>query len=66
MNTLRQQLHEELLSDTRQFCVYCGKEKSGLGCCGEVHYVTYSEMYEDHQQEMLDYEVEQYEERNNK
>lgn len=61
MKTYREQLHEELLKDTREFCCYCMTERHGLACCGEVHYVTYKDMYEDDQKEFLENELEEWE-----
>jgi hypothetical protein len=61
MKTYREQLHEELLKDTREFCCYCMTERHKLACCGEVHYVTYKDMYEDDQKEFLENELEEYE-----
>ena len=57
----REQLHEELLKDSREFCCYCGTERHKFGCCGEVHYVTYADMDEEEQAEMLEHELEEYE-----
>lgn len=61
MKTYREQLHEELLKDTREFCCYCMKQRHGLACCGENHYVTYKDMYEDDQKEFLENELEEWE-----
>ena len=62
MKNYREQLHEELMKDGREFCAYCGTERHGFGCCGEVHYVTYRDMYPDEQEQFLEYELEEYEE----
>lgn len=61
MKTFRDLLHTELLKDEREFCAYCGTERYRFGCCGEVHYVTYADMDEDWQANMLEAELEEYE-----
>ncbi len=61
IKSFRDQLHEELLKDSREFCAYCGTERHGFGCCGEVHYVTYADMDESEQNEFLENELEEWE-----
>lgn len=57
IKSFRDQLHEELLKDERQFCAYCGHEKRGIACCGENHFVTYKEMDDDYQKDFLENEL---------
>lgn len=61
VKNFREKLHEELLKDDREFCCYCGTERHGIGCCGENHFVTYKDMYEDDQKEFLENELEEWE-----
>ena len=61
IKTYREQLHEELLKDDREFCCYCMTERHGIGCCGENHFVTYKDMYEDDQKYFLENELEEWE-----
>lgn len=32
------------LEDGMEYCVYCYEEKSGIGCCGENHFLTGKEI----------------------
>ena len=32
------------LEDSVEYCVYCYEEKSGIGCCGENHFMTGKEI----------------------
>lgn len=53
--------HQELLADSTEYCCYCGTERHGFGCCGEMHYQTYAEMDKADQEDFLsqeDYEDE--------
>ena len=61
LKNFKQQLHEELLKDNREYCCYCGQERYALGCCGEVHFVTYKDMDKDWQEDMLRDELTEYE-----
>jgi len=54
VKTFREQLHEELMKDSREFCAYCGTERHGFGCCGEVHYETFADLSEEDQKYILD------------
>ena len=51
---LRQQILEVLMNDSTLYCCYCFEQKRGIGCCSENHFITYSEMYEDDQKNILD------------
>lgn len=51
---LRQQIYEELMDDSTEYCCYCGQAKYRIGCCGENHFETYAEMYPENQQYILD------------
>ena len=52
--------------DDVTYCVYCydevSEDRQYKGCCGEVHYVTYRDMYPDEQEQFLEAELEEYEE----
>lgn len=61
LKNFKQQLHEELMQDKREYCCYCGQERYALGCCGEVHFVTYKDMDKDWQEDMLRDELTEYE-----
>ncbi len=53
----REQLREELMSDSTEYCCYCGCQKVRFGCCGENHFETFAEMSKETQEEFLDAEV---------
>ncbi len=53
----REQLREELMADSTEYCCYCGCQKVKFGCCGENHFETFAEMSEETQEEFLDAEV---------
>jgi hypothetical protein len=38
-----------------EYCCYCGNEKGeAISCCGENHFVPFSDLYEDLQKEILE------------
>jgi hypothetical protein len=55
---LLQEIHNDLMRDSTEYCCYCGMEKVRFGCCGENHFERYSEMDEDRQYDLLVYELE--------
>ena len=56
MNTdqLRQQIYEDLMRDSTQYCCYCGQAKHRMSCCGENHFETFAEMRHEDQAYILD------------
>lgn len=56
MNEIRELLRQELLADSQAYCCYCGMEQTGIGCCGENHFETFSEMDRSAQEDFLDAE----------
>jgi hypothetical protein len=42
------------MNDSTLYCCYCFQEKHWIGCCGENHFITYADMYEDDQKSILD------------
>jgi len=56
MNTdqLRQQIYEDLMRDSTQYCCYCGQAKYRMSCCGENHFETFAEMRHEDQANILD------------
>jgi len=61
LKTFKEQLHQELLQDNREYCCYCGQHRYTMGCCGEVHFVTYKDMDKEWQDDLLANELEDYE-----
>jgi hypothetical protein len=53
----REQLREELMADSTEYCCYCGCQKVKFGCCSENHFETFAEMSEETQEEFLDAEL---------
>lgn len=51
---LRQEIHQDLMRDSTEYCCYCGQQRYRLGCCGEVHFETYADMRQEDQQAILD------------
>ena len=51
----RDDLRQELLEDSTQYCCYCGTPKgSRWHCCKEVHFETFAEMDEAQQEQILE------------
>ena len=48
------ELKADLMRDTTKYCCYCGAEQVRFSCCGENHFVTFAEMDQEAQQEMVD------------
>ena len=51
---LRQIIWDEQMEDSTQYCCYCGQAQYRFGCCGEVHYETFSEMRKEDQDAIVD------------
>lgn len=51
---LRQEIYEDLMKDSTQYCCYCGQAKYRIGCCGENHFETFAEMRSEDQAYILD------------
>tara|TARA_R110000822_G_scaffold80219_1_gene191306 strand:- start:6 stop:182 length:177 start_codon:yes stop_codon:yes gene_type:complete len=52
----REELRQELMEDSTEYCHYCGGEKTTFQCCGEVHFGTFAQMAAYEQEDFLDYE----------
>jgi hypothetical protein len=50
----QQEHYEDLMRDSTLYCCYCGTEKHSLSCCGENHFMTFSEMDKEWQDDFLD------------
>jgi len=61
MSSLAQELHQEFMHDSTEYCCYCGDQRSRMSCCGENHFERYRDMDERTQQEILSNEIEIYE-----
>ena len=56
-----QEMREEFIASDQEYCCYCGNEKEEGPCCGENHFVTFADLFEDVQNVILDAEIKQYE-----
>jgi len=61
MSTLAREMHEEFMRDSTEYCCYCGNQRSGFSCCGEVHFGCYKDMDDETQQEIVAAEIYNYE-----
>jgi len=53
----REERIKELLEDSTEYCCYCYQEKRDkFQCCGEVHFVKFSDMYEEEQTDFIAHE----------
>lgn len=51
---LRQMIWDEQMKDSTEYCCYCGQVRYKLGCCGEVHFETFADMYKENQDAIVD------------
>jgi hypothetical protein len=58
IDLLRDQIREDLMRDSTEYCCYCGEVKRWIGCCGENHFETYADMRFEDQQVILNEMVE--------
>ena len=62
MKEFTQQMREEFMASDEQYCCYCGEAKHGKHvCCGENHFVPFSDLYEDMQDAIIQEELNEYE-----
>ena len=41
----REELREEFMNDSTEYCNYCGAQRTTFSCCKEVHFSTFAQMY---------------------
>jgi hypothetical protein len=52
---LRQMIWDEQMSDSTEYCYYCGTSRGGrIGCCGENHFGTFADLYKEDQDAIVD------------
>ena len=61
MKDFVEELRTEFVLSTQEYCCYCGNEKADGPCCGEHHFVTFADLFEDVQNIILDAEIKTYE-----
>ena len=54
VDKIRQEIYQDLINDSIEYCCYCGQAKHRIGCCGENHFETYAEMRQEDQKYILD------------
>ena len=58
MQSLYEEYKQEFMQSSQEYCCYCGDVRSGVGCCGENHFVTFADMDEDTQRDSINFEIE--------
>ena len=58
MQSLYEEYKQEFMKSDQEYCCYCGDIRSGVGCCGENHFVTFADMDEDTQRDIINWEIE--------
>lgn len=62
MKNYEQELIEEHMNSDQEYCAYCMDPRADkIGCCGENHWLTFSDFDEDTQKEFIAAELEEYE-----
>ena len=57
-----EEMRTEFMMSDQEYCCYCGNDKEqDQPCCGERHFVTFADLFEDVQNVILDAEIKQYE-----
>ena len=49
-------IRAEFMESDQEYCCYCLKPRSGMGCCQENHFVTFKDLYPEDQQEIINAE----------
>ena len=57
----REEIRSNLMNSSTEYCCYCYDVKTFLSCCKENHFVTFKDLDEETQNEMINIEVEEYE-----
>ena len=62
VKSFQQEIREELMRSSTLYCCYCGDRKGDkYVCCEENHFVTFSDLYEEDQNAIIEDELDQYE-----
>lgn len=54
--TFYEQIREEFMSSSQEYCAYCSDERSGMSCCGENHWVEFKDLDKDSQDQIINAE----------
>ena len=57
----RQQVESELRSSDQLYCCYCATPKNNYVCCGENHFVTFNDLYDEDQAGLIEDQLSEYE-----
>jgi hypothetical protein len=50
------------LKESGPYCCYCCEPKSGYSCCGENHFVPFTDLYEDDKKAMIEEQMFEFDE----
>ena len=54
--SLYEAIRAEFLASDQEYCCYCLQPKESYSCCQENHFVTFRDLYEDEQKEIINEE----------
>jgi len=54
--SLYEAIRAEFLESDQKYCCYCGQPQEGFSCCQENHFVTFGDLYEEDQKEIINEE----------
>ena len=59
VKSLYEQFKQEFMASNVRYCCYCLEpQEDKIGCCQENHFVTFSDLYPEDQQEIINSEIE--------
>lgn len=60
MKNFEQEIREEFAKSSTLYCCYCCQPKSGFGCCGENHFVSFGDLYPEDQDMLVQEQLDEY------
>lgn len=54
--SLYEAIRAEFLASDQEYCCYCCEPRTGGSCCQENHFVTFANLYEEDQKEIINAE----------
>ena len=61
MKSFKAEVRYNLMHSSTEYCCYCNDVKTFLSCCKENHFVTFADLDDETQDEIINKEVEEYE-----
>ena len=61
MKSFKAEIRYNLMNSSTEYCCYCYDVKTFLSCCKENHFVTFKDLDDETQNEIINIEVEEYE-----